>query len=216
MFNFFNAVYAWMAVGLAVTAATAWLVAQNTTLVYALNGRGAVVAIVLGLAVLSMIIRGAAEKIGPGAATALFIAYAGILGAALSSIFLVYKISTIGAAFAITGGTFGVMSVVGYTTKTDLSRMGGILMMAVVGLFIASIVNVFTASGPLSWVITYAVVVVFTLLIAYHTQMLRRLAVATVGNQRAAASYAIVGSLMLYVDFINIFVSVLRILGSRR
>jgi FtsH-binding integral membrane protein len=216
VFNFFNAVYAWMAVGLAVTATTAWLVAQNTTLVYALYGKGVVLAIFLGLAVLSWGIRSAAEKIGPGGATALFVLYAGILGAALSYIFLIYQLSTIGAAFAITGGTFGVMSVIGYTTKTDLTRLGGILTMVAVGLFIASLVNIFTASGPLSWVITYGVVIVFTGLIAYHTQMLRSLATATAGNERAAASYAIIGSLILYVDFINIFVSVLRILGSRR
>lgn len=214
VFNFFNAVYAWMAVGLAVTAGVAWLVAQST-LVYALASPGISVAIFLGLAVISWFFSTIAEKVGPGVATGVFILYAAVLGAALSYIFLVYSLGTIGAAFAITGGTFAVMSVIGFVTKRDLSRIGGLLTMAMVGLFIASIVNVFMKSSGLSWIITYAVVIVFTGLIAWHTQWLRNAAIATQGNKRAAATYAIVGSLLLFVDFINIFVSLLRILGSK-
>jgi FtsH-binding integral membrane protein len=205
-----------MCVGLAVTAAVAWYVSTNTQIMQMLYGKGITVAIFLGLAVLSFGIQAAALRIGPGVATALFILYAAILGAALSYIFLVYDIGTIGAAFAITGGTFGVMSFIGYVTKRDLTRLGGILTMAAIGLFIASLVNVFMASSPLSWFITYAVVIVFTGLVAYHTQMLRKIAIEHSGNPRALASYAIIGSLLLYVDFINIFVSILRILGSRR
>lgn len=216
VFNFFNAVYAWMCVGLAVTAAVAYFVSQNMQVMRSFQSPGAIVAIVLGLAVLSFGIQAAAFRIGPGVATALFILYAAILGALLSYIFLVYKMSTIGSAFAITGGTFGIMSFIGYVTKRDLTRMGGMLMMAVIGLFLASIVNMFVASGPLSWFITYAVVIVFTLLTAYDTQMLRNIAVQHAGNPKALASYAIVGSLKLYVDFINIFVSILRIMGDRR
>lgn len=215
VFNFFNAVYAWMCVGLAVTAAVAWGVAAYAPgLVF--RGTGVTVAIFLGLAVLSFAIQAAAHKIGPGAATALFILYAAILGAALSYIFIIYRLSTIGAAFAITGGTFGVMSFIGFVTKRDLTRLGGILTMAAIGLFIASLVNLFMQSSAMSWVITYAVVIVFTGLVAYHTQMLREIAIANSGNPRALASHAIVGSLLLYVDFINIFVSILRIIGDRR
>ncbi|QOV91505.1 Bax inhibitor-1/YccA family protein [Humisphaera borealis] len=216
VFNFFNAVYAWMCVGLAVTAAVAYIVSMNVQVVVAMNAKGITIALFLGLAVLSYGIQAAAHKIGAGAATALFILYAAILGAALSYIFIIYKMSTIGAAFAITGGTFGVMSVLGYVTKRDLTRLGGMLTMAAIGLFIASLVNIFMQSSGLSWIITYAVVIVFTGLVAYHTQSLREIAVANSGNPRALASHAIVGSLILYVDFINIFVSILRILGSRK
>lgn len=216
VFNFFNAVYAWMAVGLAVTATVAWLVSRNTQLVVAMNAKGLILAIFLGLAALSFGIRAAAMKIGAGTATVLFVLYAAILGAAISYIFLIYNIQVLAGAFVITAGTFGVMSFVGFVLKKDLSKMGSILMMLVIGLFIASLVNIFIASSAVSWIITYACVVVFTLLTAYDTQMLKNMAYQTQGNPDLAARLAIVGSLCLYVDFINLFLSILRIMGGRK
>lgn len=216
VFNFFNAVYAWMAVGLAVTAAVAYLVSQNATVMAALYSKGVIVAALLGTWVLAMGIQSVAMRLGAAAATALFILYSGCIGMLMSYIFVVYHMQTIAAAFVLTGGTFGVMSVYGYVTKRDLTGIGSFLIMGAIGLFIASIINVFIASSFFSWVLTYGVLVVFLGLMAYDTQKLRQIAENVRGNGDLAKRYAIIGSLMLYVDFINVFASILRILGNRR
>jgi FtsH-binding integral membrane protein len=155
-------------------------------------------------------------RINPGLATVLFLAYAALLGALVSGIFVVYQLSTIGGAFLMTAGVFGGMSVYGFVTKRDLSGMQSMLIMCVWGLFLATIVNFFIASDALSWLITYVVLAVFIGLTAADTQMLKRLAEQTQGDSRAAASYAIIGSLRLYLDFMNMFFSILRIMGKRR
>jgi FtsH-binding integral membrane protein len=216
VFNFFNAVYAWMAVGLAVTATVAYLMSSVPQVMQMFWGRGASVAVLLGLALLAYSIRASAHKIGVGLATALFLLYAALIGAVLSFIFLVYSIETIGASFFMTAGVFAGMSVYGFVTKRDLTKIGSVLIMCVWGLFLATIVNIFLANNALSWIITYAVLAVFIGLTAYDTHMLKEIAQRTRGDARLAARYAIVGSLNLYVDFINMFMSILRIMGSRR
>jgi hypothetical protein len=215
--QFFNKVYAWMAVGLAVTALSAYLSSESAWLVSMIRGNPAiVVAFALGLFAISWLVGQAAEKISAAAATALFLVYATLMGVLCSYIFIVYEMQTIGAAFVMTAGIFAVLSIYGFVTKRDLTGIGGILVMCAFGLFAASLVNVFLASNMLSWIITYAVLAVFIGLTAYNTQKLKAIAHATAGNQDLANRYAIVGSLTLYVDFINIFLSLLRILGSRR
>lgn len=216
VFNFFNAVYAWMCVGLAVTGTVAYLVSQHIQMVVALNSKGVIVAAVLGLWAMASFIRTAAHNISVGFATALFLAYSAAIGALLSYIFLIYSIGTIAAAFVMTAGTFGAMSLYGYVTKRDLTSMGSVMVMLAFGLFFGSIANVFIASNAFSWVITYGVLIVFTALVAYRTQQLKTIAYETIGNGKLAARYAIVGSLTLYIEFINIFMSILRILGNRR
>jgi FtsH-binding integral membrane protein len=216
--RFFNTVYAWMAVGLAVTASVAWFCSQNMAAVRFIHGGGigVAIAIALGMFALAYAVQHAALRISATAATALFLLYAALMGALLSSIFLVYKLPTIGSAFVITGGTFAVMSIYGFVTKRDLTRMGSVLVMCVVGLFIASIVNLFIASNGLSWLITYAVLLVFVLLTAYETQKLKVLAQEHGNDPDLAPRIAIIGSLLLYIAFINMFLSILRILGDRR
>jgi hypothetical protein len=216
VFNFFNAVYAWMAVGLAVTAAVAWYVSQNMAVMKVLYGRGVYLAVLLGTVALAYSVRSAARRVSATVATALFLLYSAVIGAMISGIFIIYPMATIGAAFVITGGVFGGMSVYGFVTKRDLTSMGSFLIMCVWGLFLATIVNIFVASDAFSWIITYAVLAVFIGLTAYDTQMLRNIALETAGDANLAARYAIIGSLELYLDFINIFLSILRILGSRR
>jgi FtsH-binding integral membrane protein len=218
VFNFFNAVYAWMAVGLALTAAVAWYVSQNQTMLRAIygNGRGMIVGLLLGAFALSWYVQSQAARLRTGVATALFLVYATLIGAMISGIFIVYQMQTILAAFLLTGGTFGAMSVYGFVTKRDLTSIGSFLVMAALGLFIASIVNVFIANNAFSWVITYAVLAVFIGLTAYETQKLKRFAVEYGDNASLASRYAIVGSLVLYISFINLFLSILRILGNRR
>ena len=216
--SFFNMVYAWMAVGLALTALVAWLVAQNTAMMNVVYGnRFTYVLLGLGAFGIAMLVQMAAHKMSPSAATGLFLVYAAVIGALIAGIFHLYPHSTLLGAFLMTGGVFGGMSVYGFVTKRDLTKMGSILIMCVWGLILASIVNVlFARSDLLSWIITYAVLAVFIGLTAYDTQRLKEIAYATQGDPIAARRYAIVGSLHLYVDFINIFLSILRIMGDRR
>jgi FtsH-binding integral membrane protein len=216
--KFFNVVYAWMAVGLAVTAGVAYFVSQSDAglrIVYG-GGKGMLVVIALGMFAIAWGVQTAALRINANVATGLFLLYSALMGALLSGIFIVYKMQTIGAAFLITGGTFGAMSVYGFVTKRDLTRIGSILVMCVIGLFIASLVNIFLASNGLSWLITYAVLAVFIGLTAYETQQLKNLAAQYGNDPQIAPRIAIIGSLMLYISFINMFMSILRILGDRR
>lgn len=216
--KFFNVVYAWMAVGLAVTAAVAYFVSQSQVglqIVYG-GGRGMAVVIALGMFAIAMGVQAAALRINANVATGLFLLYSALMGALLSGIFVIYKIKTIGAAFVITGGTFGVMSVYGFVTKRDLTAIGSFLVMCVIGLFLASLVNIFVASNALSWLITYAVLAVFIGITAYETQKLKVLGQRYGNDPAIAPRIAIIGSLLLYIAFINMFMSILRILGDRK
>lgn len=147
---------------------------------------------------------------------ACFWAFAGIMGLSLSSIFLVYTGQSIARVFFITAATFGGMSIYGYTTKRDLTGMGSFLIMGVWGLVIASLVNLFMQSSGLSLVISYIGVLVFTGLIAYDTQKLKEIYYQVGNYGEGVARASIMGALNLYLDFINLFISLLRIVGDRR
>ena len=215
--SFFNVVYAWMAVGIALTAAVGWMVSQNTEIMKVVYGSRAGY-LIFGLAAfgIAMFVQTQATKISANVSTVLFLAYAGILGMLLSGIFIIYPSKTLFSAFLLTGGVFGGMSVYGFVTKRDLSRMGSILIMCFWGLFLASIVNLFVASGAMSWLITYGILAVFIGITAYQTQMLKEVAQQVAGDQVMAPRMAIFGALVLYIAFINIFLSILRILGDRK
>lgn len=215
VFSFFNMVYAWMAVGIAVTAVVSWAVAHSS-LVYVINSPGVVMVIMLGAFALAWFVQSQAGRIGAPAAMALFLLYASIIGAVISYIWILYELETIGSALFLTAGTFGAMSLYGFVTKRDLSRIGSILVMCAIGLFFGSLVNLFVASNALSWFITYAVLIVFIGITAYETQMLKNMAEQLRYQPHLMARYAVVGSLVLYISFINIFMAILRILGSRR
>ena len=218
MVKFFNVVYAWMAVGLAVTAGVAWFASNNPALLRIVYGGGPGLAIVilLGMFALAWGVQTAALRINANVATALFLVYAGLMGLLVSYIFLVYRMQTIGAAFLLTGGTFAVMSVYGFVTKRDLTAIGSFLVMCLIGLILASVVNLFVASNGLSWLITYAVLAVFIGLTAYETQKLKVMAQEYGNDPDIAPRIAIIGSLLLYIAFINMFLSILRILGDRK
>lgn len=216
VFSFFNTVYAWMCAGLAITATSAYLVSLNPAMVKAANASGLGIVFMVASVAIVWGIRAAAFKISPTAATALFMVYAALIGVVLSGIFVVYRMQTIGAAFAITAGTFGATSIYGYVTKRDLTSMGSYLFMALIGLVIATVVNFFLASSVLFWIINYVGLGLFIALTAYDSQKLKHLAYQTQGDARAAARYAILGALSLYLDFLNMFLFILRIIGSRR
>ncbi len=215
--SFMNLVYAWMCVGLAVTAVVAWWIAsQGMSTMMRIYQPGTYIVLIIAELALVFVVSAAIRKISPGVATFLFLVYSALNGLTLSGIFVVYHIQTIAAAFAVTAGMFAAMSVIGFVTKRDLTSLGSFLMMALIGLIIASVVNMFVASTGLDWIITYAGVAIFLGLTVYDTAMLKQLAYQTQSDSAMASRLAIVGSLNLYLDFINLFLFILRILGRSK
>jgi FtsH-binding integral membrane protein len=210
-----NQVYAWMTAGLLVTGAVAAYTANSLWLLQLIFGNPfgiwvlfiAQIAMVLGLSA-------GIGRLAPATATALFIAYAALNGLTMASIFLVYTRTSIASTFFITAATFAAMSMYGYVTKRDLTKMGSLLFMALIGLILASLVNFFLKSTALYWIITYAGVLIFIGLIAWDTQKIKRLSVQAT-DDTSARRIAILGALMLYLDFINLFLFLLRIFGRR-
>lgn len=216
VFAFFNTVYAWMATALAVTGVSAWLTSQNLAALSFLYTKGVSVALMIGLVLMVFAIRSVAYRVSAVAATAMFLVYAALVGMAISGIFVVYKLSSIFGMFVVTAGMFGGISVYGFVTKRDLTNLGSILIMIVWGLFLSAMVNIFLQSSALSWGISFIGVFVFSGLIAYDTQKLKEMAYSTIGNPGMAARIAVIGSVELYLDFLNLFLMLLRLLGNRR
>jgi FtsH-binding integral membrane protein len=213
--RFFNAVYAWMAAGLALTALVAWWVSTRPDLIMQM-GRGTFLGLLVVELILVMAISAATERLSPAVATVLFLVYAALNGLSLSGIFYVYTHATLAGAFVVTAGMFGAMSLYGMFTRRDLSGWGSVLFMALVGLVLASIVSLFWHNSALATVINYAGVLIFVGLTAYDTQKLKYVATATANDARAAARLSVNGALMLYLDFLNLFLLLLRIMGNRR
>jgi FtsH-binding integral membrane protein len=151
-----------------------------------------------------------------GAATASFVVYSVLNGLTLSVIFLLYTQQTISRAFFVTAGVFALMTIYGFVTRTDLTRIGNLLGMALLGFIIASLVNLFLRSEAFYWIITYAGVAIFVGLIAYDSQRIKKLALAGFDDEETERKSAILGALRLYLDFINLFLLLLRIFGRRR
>ena len=157
----------------------------------------------------------AINKLSLTTATLMFILYSVINGALLSYIFLAYTASSIATVFFITAGTFGVMALIGYTTKTDLSSMGKILFMALIGMIIATVVNLFVKSDGLTTILSYVGVLIFVGLTAYDTQKIKNMLLEAPDAGEGAQKVALLGALSLYLDFVNLFIYLLRIFGRR-
>jgi uncharacterized protein len=211
--RFMAGVYRWMFLALALTGGTALYVASNESLLM-LVARSQWVFVLLTLGV-GFALAGFATRLSRGVAAALFLAYATLVGATFSVLFLVYRLGSIGEAFLLTGGIFFAMSLYGTVTKKDLTSWGSFLMMGLIGVIIAGVVNLFLKSDMLGFIKACMTVVVFTGLTAYDTQKLRALAVEA-GPGAAASSLAVVGAFSLYLDFINLFLALLRLFGDRR
>jgi FtsH-binding integral membrane protein len=163
------------------------------------------------------VISGMVNRLSGSTATGLFMLYSALTGLTLSSILLVYTGASIASTFVVTAGMFGAMSFYGYTTKRDLSGFGSMLFMGLIGIVLASLVNIWLKSPALTWAITYIGVVVFVGLTAYDTQKLKNMGEQLNADDKDGfRKYAIVGALTLYLDFINLFLMLLRILGNRR
>ena len=212
---FLRKVYAYMAGGLLATALTATAVASSETLINIIVGNRIVFfGLLIGEFAMVVAFSALVNRISAAAAAALFFAYAVVNGLTMSVIFLSYTASSIGSTFFVTAGTFGAISAYGYATKRDLSGLGSFAMMGLFGLVIASVVNIFLGSTMIYWLTTFVGVIVFTGLTAYDTQKLKRFASASSPDEQSKV--AVQGALMLYLDFINLFLYLLRLLGRRR
>ena len=211
-------VYVWMSLALAITGITAFGVANSPGVLAVIYGNQIVFwGLVIAELALVFAISGAINRLSLTTATLLFVLYSVINGVVLSSIFLIYTMSSIASVFFITAGTFAVMAFIGYTTKTDLTSMGKILMMAIIGLIIASLVNVFLVkSSGFDLIISYVGVLIFVGLTVYDSQKIKVMLLQATDAGEGAQKITLLGALSLYLDFINLFIYLLRILGSRR
>ncbi|MGV3346880.1 Bax inhibitor-1 family protein [Enterobacteriaceae bacterium LUAb1] len=211
-------VYGWMMCGLLLTAFVSWYAAHTpAVLQFIFQRQLTFFGLIIAQLVLVFMISGRINKMSGALATGLFMLYSALTGLTMSAIFIVYTQSSITSAFVVTAGMFGVMSFWGYTTKRDLSSMSSMLFMALVGMILASLVNIWLKSTVLMWVITYAGVVIFVGLTASDTQKLKNIGKQVdITDRENFRRYSITGALTLYLDFINLFMKLLRIFGSRR
>ena len=211
-----KSVYMQMAAALTVTGIVAYFLSASPAFWQMLTENSAIVWISI-IAQLGLVVWLSARlhALSMGAATLLFILYSVLMGVTMSSIFVVYTMSSIASTFFITAGTFLVMSILGYTTRLDLSRLGSMLLMALIGIIIASVVNIFMHSETLYWIISYAGVLIFVGLTAYDTQEIKMMLAQHGTADDMGHKYALLGALTLYLDFVNLFLHLLRILGNR-
>ena len=216
--SFIRSVYNWMAIGLGITGFVAYYVANTESLRQLIFGNQ-ILFFGLIIAELGLVIAISAriQKMQASTATALFVLYSALNGATLSLIFLIYTASSITSTFFICAGTFVACSIYGWTTKRDLTSVGGFMAMGLIGIIIASVVNIFMRSPAMYMIISYIGVIVFVGLTAYDTQHLKYMAQSQPDGLEAGVvrKGAILGALKLYLDFINLFLMLLRIFGNR-
>jgi len=215
--SFMLRVYNWMAMGLAITGLVSFAVSTSDELIelFIMN-RIMFYGLLIAQVAMVFGISAAINKIPSIVAVGGFFLYSFLNGLTLSVIFLLYTSASIYTTFFVCAGMFGTVSVLGYITKMDLSKMGSFLMMALIGLILASVANWFISSPTLYWIISYAGVLIFVGLTAYDTQKIKKIAMSIDANSEEGKKGAIIGALQLYLDFINMFLFLLRIMGNRR
>lgn len=207
--------FGWMAMCLLITALTA-MGFVNSGLFYHIASSGAMWLLIIAELVLVFVLSARINKMSVATATIMLIVYSALNGVTLSFIFVVYSLGSIAKTFFITTGMFGVMALVGATTKRDLSKLGSILFMALIGLIIASLVNIFLRSSGLDWIISLIGVVLFTALTAYDVQRVKQLAAESdLYDDTQVGRLAVISALSLYLDFINLFLYLLRFFGRK-
>lgn len=212
--QFMTKVFGWMAGGLAASGAVAWMVMQSEALLQFVSGWFLplmIVELVVVVAFSSML-----HKMSTAQAASAFLFYSALNGMTLGLIVAMYTGTSVASTFFITAGTFGAMAFIGATTKKDLSGIGSFLMMGVIAILIASVVNLFLASSALQWAVSILGALIFTGLTAVDTQRFHKLGYSGFANEREAGQMAIRGALNLYLDFVNMFLFLLRIFGTRR
>jgi FtsH-binding integral membrane protein len=207
-------VYVWMTMALGITALSAYGVASNPNMLQLIYGNSMVIWLLI-IAELGLVMYTTAriDRLSLTTATTLFVIYSALNGITLSSVFLAYAMTTIGQVFVITAGTFAAMAAYGYFTKTDLSKIGNILFMALIGLVIATLVNLFMKSAMLDMVLSYIGVLIFVGLTAWDSQKIKVMLATRQDVGETSQKIALMGALTLYLDFINLFLYLLRIFG---
>lgn len=219
--TFLSHVFAYMATALVISGVMAWLFGTNaelfTMLRDAVTGRPTILGWVVMFTPLGLVflMGGMVEKMSGTLLLAVFILYSALTGMSLSYIFWIYNLASVGKVFFMSAGVFGLMAVAGYTTKTDLTKLGSILFIGLIGIVVASLVNMFMGSSTMDYVISIIGVIVFTGLTAYDMQRLKRLGDVVATGTEAAQKMALMGALSLYLDFINLFLMLLRLFGRR-
>lgn len=213
---FMTRTYAWMTLALCVTALAAFLtVSSQGMLEFIFSSKIVFYGLIIGELLLVGAMIAAVNRMSPTVAMLVFIAYSALNGLTLSVVLLLFTASSVVLTFLITAGTFAIMSIYGYTTKADLTRIGNIALMALIGVILASLVNMFLNSETLDYIISYVGVAIFVGLIAYDTQKLKDLSYAVDHESAAGKKASIMGALTLYLDFINLFLFLLRLFGRR-
>jgi FtsH-binding integral membrane protein len=215
--SFVANVFSYMTLALVITGVAAYWFAASGNILALLQGSSILMwGVMLAPIGMVLIMSFAFNRLSFSALMGLFLAYSLVNGISLSVIFLIYSSAAISKVFFITAGLFATMAVVGYTTKTDLTKLGSILMMAVLGIVIASVVNYFMESAAFDYLISCVGVLVFTGLVAYDTQKVKRIGAGVEYGTATAGKLALMGALSLYLDFINLFLFLLRVFGGRR
>lgn len=210
-----NQVYTWMTLGLALTAAVAWYSADTAEIrSFLIQNRWVMWVLIVGELGLVFAISGLINRLSAVAATSLFFLYAALNGITLSTVFMVFNLGSIAGVFLITAGTFGIMSLYGLTTQRDLTSFGNLLFMALIGLVIAGVVNLFISSSIMNMIISAIGVLVFTGLTAYDAQRIKEMAASALDGE-SEGKIAVIGALSLYLNFINLFLSLLNLFGGR-
>jgi FtsH-binding integral membrane protein len=215
--SFVANVFSYMTLALVITGIAAYWFAASGNLLALLQGSSLLLwGIMLAPIGMVLVMSFAFNRLSFAALMGLFLAYSLVNGISLSVIFLIYSSAAISKVFFITAGLFATMAIVGYTTKTDLTKLGSILMMALIGIVIASLVNYFLESAAFDYLISCVGVLVFTGLVAYDTQKVKRIGAGVEYGTATAGKLALMGALSLYLDFINLFLFLLRVFGGRR
>jgi len=215
--RFMVRVYNWMGAGLALTGGMSWFAMNNDTIINILNTQP-ILLIGLFIVEIGLVFYLAARVMTMSASQAMgvFFLYAGLNGVTLAPLFLLYTSASLASTFLVTAGMFGAMSFYGYTTKKDLTSWGSFLFMGLIGILLASIVNIFMQSSAIYWVVTYAGILIFVGLTAYDTQKIKEMNILGNEGTEEDTKEAIRGALKLYLDFINLFIMLLRVMGDRR
>jgi len=215
--QFLPKVHGWMTAGLALTAIVAALTLSSPQFMNLIFGNKLIFyGLIFGELGLVIALSAAINKISSTTATLLFLGYSALNGVTFASIFLLYTSSSIASTFFVAAGTFAAMSIFGTVTKRDLTSWGSFFFMGLVGIIIASVVNIFLQNEMIYWIISYVGVFVFVGLTAYDTQKLKRIGEAGFDNEESRKKASILGALTLYLDFINLFLMLLRVMGNRR
>jgi FtsH-binding integral membrane protein len=210
-------VYGWMMAGLMVTGIIALLTINTPALLeLVFSSRWTFLGLVFAQLGLVIWLSARVEKMSASTATIVFVAYSALTGLTLSMVFLLYTAASLATTFFVTAGTFGAMSAYGYVTKRDLTKMGSFLMMGLIGMILASVVNLFLNNETVYWIATYVGILIFVGLTAYDTQKIKQMSVAALQGEETEQKGAIMGALRLYLDFINLFLLLLRVMGSRK